>query len=39
MARTALLSGGVSVDVRLHEDDFRNALRRDARQGLSAHPK
>ncbi len=37
--RTALFSGGVSVDVRLHEADFRTALRRDARAGLVAQPK
>ena len=38
-AKTALLDGGVSVDVRVHESDFRQALRRDAIAGLTAHPK
>ena len=37
--RTALLSGGVSVDVRIAQDDFRVALRRDAVKGLTAQPK
>jgi L-histidine N-alpha-methyltransferase len=37
--RTALLAGGVSVDVRLAPDDLRLALRRDALIGLSARPK
>jgi L-histidine N-alpha-methyltransferase len=37
--RTALLSGGVSIDVRLGQDDFRVALRRDAVEGLTAQPK
>jgi L-histidine N-alpha-methyltransferase len=36
---TALLGGGVSVDVRLAADDLRLALRRDALIGLSARPK
>ena len=39
VTRTALFSGGVSVDVRIHQDDFRTALRRDARRGLAAQPK
>ena len=37
--RTALLRGGVSVDVQLGPDDLRLALRRDALIGLSARPK
>lgn len=37
--RTALLAGGVSVDVRLGQGDLRAAMRRDARTGLTAYPK
>ena len=39
IARPTLLAGGVSVDVRIREDDFRQALRRDAVAGLTAQPK
>ena len=37
--RTALLDGGVSVDVQLGADELRLAMRRDALVGLSARPK
>jgi L-histidine N-alpha-methyltransferase len=36
---TALLTGGVSVDVQLGPNDLRIALRRDVMAGLTAHPK
>jgi L-histidine N-alpha-methyltransferase len=37
--RTALLDGGVSVDVQLGADELHLAMRRDALVGLSARPK
>jgi L-histidine N-alpha-methyltransferase len=37
--KSALLAGGVGVDVRLGQGDLRTALRRDARVGLTAYPK
>jgi L-histidine N-alpha-methyltransferase len=37
--RSALFAGGVSVDVRIREGELRAALRRSAREGLTAYPK